>query len=93
MNNTPSIRRGNKKEQIVRTAEELFTRHESKRVTVEEICRQAHISKMTFYKHFANKVALVRHIRDVYVEEGFRKFDEIRAMAIPFARKIDCMTR
>ena len=35
----------------------------------------------------------MRHIRDAYVEEGFRKFDEIMALDIPFARKIDCMTR
>ena len=84
--------RMNKKEQIVSAAETLFTRHGSKRVTVEEICRQAHVSKMTFYKHFANKTALVRHIRDIYVEEGFRKFDDINALDIPFSRKIDLMT-
>ena len=93
MNKTISNRRINKKEQIVHTAETLFTRYGSKRVTVEEICRQARVSKMTFYKHFSNKVELVRHIRDVYVEEGFRKFDEIKALDISFARKIDHMTR
>jgi AcrR family transcriptional regulator len=93
MNKTISNRRINKKEQIVQTAETLFTRYGSKRVTVEEICLQAGVSKMTFYKHFSNKVELVRHIRDVYVDEGFRKFDEIKALDIPFARKIDHMTR
>ena len=82
----------NKKEQIVHVAEKLLNRYGSKRVTVEEICQQARVSKMTFYKHFSNKLALVRYIRDLYVEEGFRKFDEIKALDIPFDQKIDKMT-
>ena len=88
-----TAQRTNKKEQIVHAAEELFNRYGSKRVTVEEICRQARVSKMTFYKHFSNKLALVSHIRDVYVEEGFRKFEDIKAFDLPFAQKIDRMTR
>ncbi len=93
MKKTTNANRTNKKKQIVDAAETLFNRYGSKRVTVEEICRQSRVSKMTFYKHFANKVTLVRHIRDVYVEEGFRKFDEIKALDVPFAQKIDHMTR
>lgn len=92
MNKTTITKRTNKKEQIVSAAETLFKRYGSKRVTVEEICRQANVSKMTFYKHFSNKIDLVRHIRDIYVEEGFRKFDDINALDVPFARKIDLMT-
>jgi len=91
--NVVRIGRPDKKKQIIQTAESLFIRHGSKRVTVAEICQRAHVSKMTFYKHFANKVDLVRHIRNLYVEEGFRKFDEINALDLPFARKVDLMTR
>lgn len=86
-------RRTKKKAQIIRTAERLFRRFGSKRVSVEEICREAGVSKMTFYKYFSNKVALVCCIRDAYVEEGFRKFDEINALDITFPEKIDLMTR
>ena len=93
MNKNIGTQRIDKKKQIVLVAEALFTRHGSKRVTVEEICRKADVSKMTFYKHFRNKVSLVRHIRDLYVEEGFRAFDEIKALDIPFAKKIDRMTQ
>lgn len=93
MNKNIGTQRIDKKKQIVLVAEALFTRHGSKRVTVEEICRKADVSKMTFYKHFRNKVSLVRHIRDIYVEEGFRAFDEIKALDIPFAKKIDRMTQ
>jgi AcrR family transcriptional regulator len=82
-----------KREQIIRNAERLFSRFGSKRLTVEEICREAGVSKMTFYKYFPNKVGLVRVIRDRWVEEGFQKFDEINAMDIPFPEKINLMTR
>ena len=82
-----------KRGQIISTAERLFFRFGAKRVTVEEICRQAGVSKMTFYKYFPNKTELIRSIRDEWVEEGFRKFDEINAMDIPFPKKINLMTQ
>ena len=82
-----------KRAQIIQTAERLFARFGSKRVTVEEICREADVSKMTFYKYFPNKVALVQTIRDTCEDEGFRKFDEINALDIPFPEKIDLMTQ
>ena len=86
-------RHSEKQAQLIRTATELFTRFGSRRVTIEEICRKAGVSKMTFYKYFRNKVDLVRTIRDQWVEEGFRKFDEIDAMDIPFPQKVDRMTQ
>jgi len=85
-------RQTHKKADILAAAEKLFGRFGSRRVSVEEICREAGVSKMTFYKYFANKVALVRHIRDLYVAEGFQKFDEIKALEIPFVQKVDLMT-
>jgi len=82
-----------KREHILRAAESLFSRFGSRRVTVEELCREAGVSKMTFYKYFPNKVELVRTIRDDWIEEGFRKFDEINAQDLPFPEKINLMTR
>jgi AcrR family transcriptional regulator len=87
------IRHSKKKEQIIRTAEDLFSRFGAKRVTVEEICSRAGVSKMTFYKYFSNKIELVRTIRDEWTEEGFRKFDEINTRDIPFPEKINLMTQ
>ena len=82
-----------KREQILRTGERLFSRFGAKRVSVEELCREAGVSKMTFYKYFPNKAELVRTIRDNWIDLGFRKFDSINAMDIPFPEKIDRMTR
>ena len=93
MKKPKGTRQSRKREQIIRTAESLFSRFGAKRVTVEEICREADVSKMTFYKYFPNKVELVRRIRDNWIEEGFAKFDEIDAMDIPFPEKINLLTR
>ena len=82
-----------KRASIVKAGEVLFSRHGAKRVTVEEICDKAGASKMTFYKYFKNKAALVRQIRDNWVEAGFQKFDEIDDLDIPYAEKINLMTR
>ena len=82
-----------KQNQIIETAKDLFYRYGSKRVTVEEICRTAAVSKVTFYKYFKNKDALIRHIRDELVAAGFDRFDAISALDIPYPEKIDLMTR
>jgi len=80
-----------KQQQLEVTAENLFNQHGIKRITIEEICRKAGVSKMTFYKYFDNKMGLVKHIWDNWIEEGFKKLDEINAMDISFPEKIERM--
>ena len=68
-----------KKAQILATGKELFWKFGFKRVTIEEICREAGASKMTFYKFFPNKTKLATAIMDVVFEESLlkiRKIDE-----------------
>jgi len=93
MKNRAGSRGSAKRRQILQTAERLFTRFGAKRVSVEELCREAGVSKMTFYKYFANKAELIRTIRDNWIDLDFRRFDEINAMELPFPEKIDLMTR
>ena len=63
--------------QLLVTAKKLFWKHGLKRVTVEEICREAGVSKMTFYKFFPNKVVLAKAVYDKEVEDGYEKFKSI----------------
>ena len=93
MNNEAAPNVSKKQMQIVETAEALFMRHGIKRVTIEEICRKAGVSKMTFYKYFGNKIELLKHIWNKWMEESFDKMDEINAMDIPFPEKIERMYR
>ena len=83
--------RSRKRDQIVDTATVLFSRHGIRRVTVEEICREAGASKMTFYKYFSNKIELFKHIWNGWAEEGYARFEELRDLPIPFPRKIQMM--
>ena len=71
----------------------LFFRHGVKRVTVEEICGKAGVSKMTFYKYFSDKKKLAELIRDELNDEGLAKYDEINREDISFPDKIDLITQ
>lgn len=63
--------------QVLVASRELFWKHGLKRVTVEDICREAGVSKMTFYKFFPNKVTLAKAVYDKEVETGYEKFKSI----------------
>jgi AcrR family transcriptional regulator len=73
---------------ILDTALALFRRHGLRRVTVEELCREAAVSKATFYKYFENKVALVTHLLRELADDVYRRLEAIEAMDAPFAEKV-----
>ncbi len=77
-----------KQQDIISTGKDLFWKHGFKRVTVEEICREAGISKMTFYKYYPNKQALVMAILDGVMTEAIRKYREIMDSDVPFKEKV-----
>jgi len=91
MNNQPTSKISKKQQQIVETAESLFFRYGIKRVTVEEICQKANVSKMTFYKYFANKIELVKYISYSWLEKGYKKLNEVEAMPVPFTGRLRTM--
>lgn len=70
-------RRTEKYLKIKSTAREMFWKHGFRRISVEEICQKAGVSKMTFYKHFSNKTELAKTIFNDVVEAGEAKFREI----------------
>ena len=73
---------------LVQTARDLFFRHGIKRVTIEEICQKAGVSRMMFYRYFRNKDAIAMHILDQIFSDAWSKVDEILAEDIPFEEKI-----
>ena len=79
---------GSKKYQsIIKTSRDLFMRYGIKRVTVEEICETAGVSKMTFYKHFKNKLDLALFILNREVEEGVNRYKRIMDQEVPYSEK------
>ena len=59
-----------KRQLILQTGKELFWKFGFRRVTIEEICKEARVSKMTFYKFFPNKKELATTILDAVFEES-----------------------
>lgn len=78
---------------IVDTALDLFQQFGIKRIPVEEICKTAGVSKMTFYKYFKNKNELVRFMWEKGFEQSLEKFDEIQALDISFEKKLQLILR
>jgi AcrR family transcriptional regulator len=73
---------------LLKTARELFMRYGMKRVTIEEICREAGVSKMTFYKYFRNKNDLTKHLIQQMAAENMARYREIMNQDIPFSEKV-----
>lgn len=80
-------------QQIYSTAEELFQKYGFRRVTIEEICQKASVSKMTFYKYFPNKEELIKCMIGMWFSESERIFEQIKTMDKPFNEKIKLLLR
>ena len=79
----------NKKfQQLVTTAHDLFMRYGIRRVTVEEICSEANVSKMTFYKHFNNKIDLTKYLLNQIFSKQMNDYRRIMARQIPYPEKV-----
>lgn len=59
------------------TGQRLFWKYGFRRVSVDEICREAEVSKMTFYRFFENKTDLAKQIFSEVVRKSVEKFNEI----------------
>jgi len=82
-----------KKTQIVEAAEKLFNQFGFKKVSVEEICQAADVSKMTFYKYFANKNELIKYLWQTMINESWAKLDELEQQDVPFAEKVKMIVK
>lgn len=77
-----------RREIIIAAARTLFWKHGFRRVSVEEICEKAEISKMTFYRYFPNKIELAKTVFKNAVTEGYRQFQSIMNEDSPDENKI-----
>jgi len=93
MSNPEVPSRPKKLDQILTTAEDLFQRFGFKRITIEEICEKANVSKMTFYKYFSNKNELIKRIMNDWLDRVVKTFNEVELMNIPFTEKIRILIR
>lgn len=78
-----------KKTQILKVGKVLFWKYGFKRVTIEEICAEAGVSKMTYYKYFSNKMELVKALIETVMQESVDRYNAIMKQDIPFTEKIE----
>ena len=80
-----------KREQILKTGKDLFWKFGYKRVTIEEICKEAGVSKMTYYKFFTNKLSLVKTLMDEVLQDGLIKYRKLMDSDLPYPEKVHGM--
>jgi len=73
---------------LLETGKKLFWKHGFRRVTVDEICREAGVSKMTFYKWFDNKTEFAKTIFSNEVQRAIIEFRKIMEQEMPPAERL-----
>lgn len=73
---------------LIETAKALFGKYGIRKVSVEEICREAGVSKMTFYRHFSNKDDIAIKTLGYYFTEKMETLEHILDENILFEEKL-----
>jgi len=81
-------KRTKKFEAIVSAAKSLFWKHGIRRVSIEEICMEAGVSRMTFYKYFSDKTAIAKFIIEDMFENELRAYKEILKTNVSYEEKV-----
>jgi AcrR family transcriptional regulator len=68
------LENNSKQSAILAKSKELFWKHGFRRISIEEICREAGTSKMTFYKFYPNKLELAKAVLDMVYNENLSNF-------------------
>lgn len=75
-------------QEIASAAKTLFWKYGIKRVSIEEICTSAPVSKMTFYKFFKNKEELAEYLLIEMLTQWHNQYISIMNQNIDFSQKI-----
>lgn len=82
-----------KTRQIIEAARFLFMKYGFRRVTVEEICRKADVSKMTFYKYFEGKTEVFKSVLGDIFRGALARYRAIMDSPAPFRNKVQAIIR
>lgn len=67
----------NAENKLLEAGRELLWKYGFRKVSVEDICKRAGVSKMTFYRYFENKSELTKQVLNKVVSEGTDNFRKI----------------
>lgn len=89
-----NVTNSNKKQQaLLSTGRELFWKHGFRRISIDEVCKTAGTSKMTFYRYFPDKLALAKAVFDTEVDNSILQFREIMISETTASEKLEAMLR
>ena len=88
-----NLKKNKKYQQILASGKELFWKFGIRRVAVEEVCKHANVSKMTFYKFFQNKTELALVILEITVGKAINDYTELIANNCSFIEKVNLMLK
>ena len=74
---------------LLKSAKNLFWKYGLKRVTVEEICQDAGVSKMSFYRLFKNKLAIAKEVLNEEIQKTLDEYEALLNSNDPFVEKME----
>ena len=78
--------------EIIEAAKELFFKHGFKRISIEDICNRAGVSRRTFYVYYENKTDLLIKLLEKIHEIQLKEFSAIKNSDLSFSEKLIQMT-
>jgi AcrR family transcriptional regulator len=75
-------------QKIMGAAKQLFFRYGTRKVSIEEICREAGVSKMTFYRYFKDKEDITLTVLEKHFTERMKEYEGILQQDISFENKL-----
>lgn len=76
---------------LLKASKTLFWKFGIRKVTVEEICEHAEVSKMSFYRHFKNKEAIAETVMEQMFHKSLKHYTKIMSSDDDFRVKVDKM--
>jgi len=77
---------------ILEAAQELFFKHGFKRISIEDICNKAEVSRRTFYVYYENKTNLLMKLLEQINEVNSQEINAINNSNLSFPEKLIRMT-
>ncbi|PWJ44630.1 TetR/AcrR family transcriptional regulator [Sediminitomix flava] len=81
------------REKIIIAAKKLFWSNSIKKVSIVDICKEAEVSKMSFYRQFKNKEELVIEILVYVSENAIEVYKEIINSDRPFSERMQRLVK
>lgn len=77
-----------KKQSIINSARDLFTKRGITDVGISEIAAKAQVSQVSIYNYFGDKNNLAKEVLVSYLDESIKQYEEILQRDVPFSQKL-----